>query len=72
MGAPIGFFLHIPFPSPDVLASVPEAGALVRDLLASDLLGFQTQNDLDNFAEAAVRLAGAQRLPGGSLEFFGA
>ena len=37
--APIGFFLHIPFPSPDVLASVPEAGALVRDLLASDLLG---------------------------------
>ena len=69
--APIGFFLHIPFPSPDVLASVPEAGALVRDLLASDLLGFQTQNDLDNFAEAAVRLAGAQRLPGGSLECSG-
>ena len=63
--APIGFFLHIPFPSPDVLASVPEAGPLVRDLLASDLLGFQTQNDLDNFAEAAVRLADAQRLPGG-------
>ncbi len=66
--APIGFFLHIPFPSPDVLNSVPEAGALVRDLLACDLLGFQTQNDLDNFAEAAVRLSGASRLPGGSLK----
>lgn len=59
--APIGFFLHIPFPSPDVLASVPEAGALVHDLMAADLIGFQTQNDLDNFAEAAVRLAGASR-----------
>ncbi len=63
--APIGFFLHIPFPSPDVLASVPEAGPLVHDLLACDLIGFQTQNDLDNFAEAAVRLSDAQRLPGG-------
>ncbi len=58
---PIGFFLHIPFPSADMLASVPEASALVRDLLASDLVGFQTENDADNFAEAAVRLCGAER-----------
>ena len=65
--APVGFFLHIPFPSPDVLSSVPEAGTLVRDLLDADLIGFQTQDDLDNFAEAAIRLAGAQRLPSGSL-----
>ncbi len=64
---PIGFFLHIPFPSPDLLNSVPEAGALVRDLLAADLLGFQTRNDMDNFAEAAVRLGGAERLSGGWL-----
>ena len=63
--APIGFFLHIPFPSPDVLNSVPEAGALVRDLLAADLVGFQTRNDMDNFAEAAVRLGKAERLSGG-------
>ncbi len=59
---PIGFFLHIPFPSPDILASMPEAGALVADLLASDLLGFQTDNDVENFASAAVRLAAAERL----------
>jgi trehalose 6-phosphate synthase len=64
---PIGFFLHIPFPSPDVLACVPEAGALVRDLLAADLIGFQTENDMENFAEAAVRLADAKKLPGGWL-----
>src|SRR3954453_13191873 len=61
--APIGFFLHIPFPSPDLLASVPEAPALVRDLLSADLLGFQTDNDAENSAHAAVRLAGAERGP---------
>ena len=62
--APIGFFLHIPFPSADMLASVPEAGALVRDLLAADLLGFQTANDVENFAEVACRIGNAVRLPG--------
>ncbi|HYZ34896.1 MAG TPA: trehalose-6-phosphate synthase [Crenalkalicoccus sp.] len=61
VGAPIGFFLHIPFPGPDMLASVPEAGALVRDLLSADLLGFQTENDANNFAEAAIRMGAAER-----------
>jgi trehalose 6-phosphate synthase len=65
--APIGFFLHVPFPSADILASVPEAGALIRDLLAADLLGFQTDNDLENFAAAAQRLAGATCAPGSDM-----
>jgi len=64
---PIGFYLHIPFPSADILASVPEAGALVRDLLAADLIGFQTANDAENFAEAACRLGDAFRMDGGWL-----
>ena len=66
--APIGFFLHIPFPSPDMLASVPEAEALVRDLLACDLVGFQTENDLENFAGAAMRHGEAVRLAAGLLQ----
>ena len=65
---PIGFFLHVPFPSPDMLASVPEAGALIRDLLSADLLGFQTSNDMDNFIAAALTMAGATRLPNGGLQ----
>jgi trehalose 6-phosphate synthase len=64
--APIGFFLHVPFPPPDMLASVPEAGALIRDLLSADLIGFQTTNDVENFAAAANRLAGATRLASGN------
>jgi trehalose 6-phosphate synthase len=69
--APIGFFLHIPFPSADMLASVPEAGALIRELIAADLIGFQTTNDVENFAEAAHRLAGATRMAGGWLHVNG-
>lgn len=68
---PIGFFLHIPFPSADLLDSVPEAGALIRDLVAADLIGFQTANDVENFAEAARRLAGATRMAGGWLHVNG-
>ncbi|MGI4940455.1 MAG: alpha,alpha-trehalose-phosphate synthase (UDP-forming) [Janthinobacterium lividum] len=66
--APIGFFLHIPFPSADMLASVPESEALVRDLLACDLIGFQTANDVENFAEAATRHGDATRLDAGRLQ----
>ncbi len=66
--APIGFFLHIPFPSADMLASVPESEALVRDLLACDLVGFQTANDVENFAEAAMRHGDATRVDAGRLQ----
>lgn len=64
---PIGFFLHIPFPGADLLSKVPEAAALMRDLLASDMIGFQTENDVRNFTEAAVRMAGAERGTGNWL-----
>jgi trehalose 6-phosphate synthase len=71
IASPIGFYLHIPFPSPDMLASVPEAGALIRDMLSANLLGFQTANDVENFCAAAERLAGAARSESGGLTFAG-
>ncbi|MCW3473997.1 alpha,alpha-trehalose-phosphate synthase (UDP-forming) [Limobrevibacterium gyesilva] len=64
---PIGFFLHIPFASPDVLGAAPEVAGLVRDLLAADLIGFQTDNDMANFAAAAQCLAGAVRVSSSAL-----
>ncbi len=66
--APIGFFLHTPFPSPDMLGSIPDGAIFIRDLLEADLLGFQTANDAENFAASAERIAGASRLPGGGLQ----
>jgi trehalose 6-phosphate synthase len=65
---PIGFFLHIPFATADVIAAAPEMASLVRDMLGADLLGFQTDNDMRNFATAAQSLAGAARMPGNILQ----
>ncbi|MBO1076412.1 alpha,alpha-trehalose-phosphate synthase (UDP-forming) [Roseomonas marmotae] len=43
----IGFFLHIPFPPWAVFSALPGADRLLRDLLAYDLVGVQTQRDLN-------------------------
>jgi len=64
---PIGFFLHIPFAAPDVLEAAPDMGELVTHLLAADLVGFQTEGDMTNFAAAAALLSDAVRLPGNAL-----
>lgn len=44
----IGFFLHIPFPPPEILAAVPRHRWLVECLLEFDVIGFQTNTDLGN------------------------
>jgi len=48
-GQRIGFFLHIPFPPPDLLAASPNHAELVDSLLQYDLVGFQAQTDVSNF-----------------------
>ncbi|MEM1289235.1 MAG: trehalose-6-phosphate synthase [Pseudomonadota bacterium] len=45
----IGFFLHIPFPPPDIFAAVPDHEWLARSLFSYDLVGFQTVGDATNF-----------------------
>jgi trehalose 6-phosphate synthase/phosphatase len=52
----IGFFLHIPFPPPEVFRVLPPREELLRGLLGSDLIGFHTQSFLDNFVTAAEQL----------------
>ena len=44
----IGFFLHIPFPPPDMLAAAPNHRELVEALLQYDVVGFQTSMDVGN------------------------
>lgn len=46
----IGFFLHVPFPPPDILTALPNHEWLIPQLTAYDLVGFQTENDVANFA----------------------
>ena len=68
---PTGFFLHVPFPAPDAAAVAPGIRSLVQDVLASDLLGFQTASDRDNFAATATEFAGAVRTGDQQLELGG-
>jgi trehalose 6-phosphate synthase len=46
---PIGFFLHTPWPARAVIGGVPNHRYLVESMLAYDLIGFQTQDDCENF-----------------------
>lgn len=51
----IGFFLHIPFPPPDVFFALPVHATILQGLSAYDLVGFQTGYDADNFTSAIER-----------------
>lgn len=52
----IGFFLHIPWPAPDVFFTMPVHEEIVKSLTAYDVLGFQTVHDRENFADCISRL----------------
>jgi trehalose 6-phosphate synthase len=45
----IGFFLHVPFPAPEVMTVLPNHERLLPLLLQYDLIGFQTETDVGNF-----------------------
>jgi alpha,alpha-trehalose-phosphate synthase [UDP-forming] len=51
-----GFFLHIPFPAPDVFEKLPWREPILRCLLEFDLIGFQTARDCKNFVRCLQRL----------------
>jgi trehalose 6-phosphate synthase len=65
---PIAFFLHIPFPAPEILAALPNAGSIVRAMLAYDLLGFQTEKDAANFRRFVIDEIGGVDLGEGRLK----
>jgi trehalose 6-phosphate synthase len=46
---PIGFFLHTPWPARAVIAGVPNHRELIEAMLSYDLIGFQTDEDCENF-----------------------
>jgi len=49
VGNRMGFFLHTPFPVPEMLVALPGHRRLVRALCAYDLIGFQTADDVRAF-----------------------
>ena len=68
--APLGFFLHTPFPVPEVLTTLFNHKRLVRHLLAYDVVGFQTPGDLKAFEEHVLDELGG-KVSEGTAEAYG-
>jgi trehalose 6-phosphate synthase len=51
----VGFFLHVPFPPPEILTALPNHEWLISQLNEYDLVGFQTENDASNLARYLER-----------------
>ncbi len=62
---PMGLFLHIPFPQPEVLRVLPVYGELLQAMLAYDVVGFQTETDVQAFRSAVAYVWGPQTLATG-------
>jgi trehalose 6-phosphate synthase len=65
----IGFFLHTPCAPPDILQTLPHHREILGGLTYCDLVGFQTENDRDNFAHYLSTQGGTQTR--GGFEFDG-
>ncbi len=56
---PLDFFLHIPFPPPEIFRVLPWRTELLEGVLAADTIAFHIPLYRDNFEAAACQLAGA-------------
>ncbi|MCB1352451.1 MAG: trehalose-6-phosphate synthase [Rhodobacteraceae bacterium] len=68
---PMGFFLHIPFPAPEIFTSLPQHRRIARALCAFDLIGFQTERDRANFERYLVEIDQASSSSDGTISVFG-
>jgi trehalose 6-phosphate synthase/phosphatase len=58
--ARIGFFLHIPFPNPEIYFALPTRAWLVEGMMGADLVGFHTRRFQGHFRAALRRLFGLE------------
>ncbi len=68
---PIGFFLHIPCAPLDILRTLPHHEEILGALASYDLVGFQTENDCDNFAAYLMTMPGVKAGRGLTFEVEG-
>jgi trehalose 6-phosphate synthase len=53
---PVGFFLHVPWPSPGIYARLPWREQVLRGLLGADVIGFHTDEYRGNFLRSCTRV----------------
>jgi trehalose 6-phosphate synthase len=59
-----GFFLHIPFPPPEIFMKLPWRAQILRALLEYKLVGFQTVRDRRNFFQCLRYLSPGIKISG--------
>lgn len=65
----IGFFIHIPFPPPEIVTALPNHDQLIPALCHYDLVGFQTEVDAANFSRYIANECGLPWGSGNSFHF---
>ena len=63
--APIGFFLHVAFPSSEIFRCLSVRESLLRGVLEADLVGFQTASHARHFRQTVSRILALEALPKG-------
>ncbi len=63
----IGFFLHTPFPPPEVLRALPRAEQVLASLAAYDVVGFHTEEFRQSFLRATADILGLVPDPEGGI-----
>jgi trehalose 6-phosphate synthase len=63
---PVGFFLHVPWPSPDIYARLPWRDQVLTGLLGADVIAFHTDDYRFNFLRSVAR-----QLEDSGVEVFG-
>lgn len=58
--ASIGFFLHIPFPSYELIRTLPWRRELISGILGADLIGFHTHDYVRHFISSVTRIIGLE------------
>jgi len=67
----LGFFLHIPFPPPELLQAIPAHNWLIEALFQFDVIGFQTSNDVGNFRRFVAEHVGGEVFDDERIKAFG-
>ena len=63
--APIGFFMHVAFPSSEIFRCLSVRTQILQGMLGADLIGFQTANYARHFRQTVSRILTAEALPKG-------
>ncbi|HKO14920.1 MAG TPA: bifunctional alpha,alpha-trehalose-phosphate synthase (UDP-forming)/trehalose-phosphatase [Gemmatimonadaceae bacterium] len=69
--ARVGFFLHVPFPNPEIFFALPTRRWLVEGMLGADVIGFHTRRYRGHFTAALRRLLDVEMDADGTVSYQG-